>query len=71
MKALLGSKKFIVTIAGLITVIASKLFGLNIDETTTTQIIGAVMAYSVGQGIADSGKEAAKETAKAAAAVAK
>jgi uncharacterized membrane protein len=54
---LLKSKKFQMAIVGIIIVIASH-YGLNLDEGSLTKIIGVIIAYIAGQGLADFGKEA-------------
>ena len=59
LKGLLASKKFVAMIVGLIVIIVGKL-GLNLDPEAVTKVVGLIMAYIVGQGIADNGKEAAK-----------
>jgi len=61
-KALLGSKKFLVMLAGVIVAILAKV-GVPIDPDLVNQVVGLAAAYIVGQGIADHGKEAAKVTA--------
>lgn len=55
---LLGSKKFIATVAGLIITFAAK-YGLNLDPITVQEILAVLIAYIIGQGIADRGKSAA------------
>lgn len=59
LKDLLSSKK---AVAGLVAIAAIVLnaVGLPIPEDTLTQIVAVVMAYIVGQGFADIGKEAEK-----------
>jgi hypothetical protein len=51
-----GSKKAIASITG-IAVVGLKAIGVNIPEDSVLQIVGLIMAYVVGQGIADVGKE--------------
>ena len=58
-KGLLGSKKFIVTVSGLIATLLAK-YKFNVDPATIQYFVGLIIADVVGQGIADSGKEAAK-----------
>ena len=53
---LLRSKKFWMSIAGVVSVVLSKFFGLS--EETTMQIAGVIVAYVLGQGLADLGKSA-------------
>ena len=59
MRKLLGeiltSKKAIATIVAVLLVATNKI-GLNLPEEALTQIISAVAAYVVGQGMADFGK---------------
>ena len=62
-KGLLGSKKFAVTIAGLIGTLLAK-YKFNVDPQTIQYFVELVIAYLVGQGIADHGKEAAKINGK-------
>lgn len=66
--AILGSKKAVAAIATVIfTFLAPKLadLGITISEAELEKVIGIAIAYLVGQGIADSGKEAAKIKAAA------
>lgn len=56
---MMTSKKFIAMVAGFIVAVLAK-WKLNIDPETIQYLIGLVIAYIVGQGWADSGKEAAK-----------
>lgn len=60
--SLLGSKKFIATVGGIIVSLVAKT-GMNLPAEHVLGILGTVGAYVLGQGIADSGKEAAKITA--------
>ncbi len=59
MKEMLQSKKAIAAIAGLIVAAAGKV-GLGLDTETVMAIVSPIVAYIIGQGWADSGKEAAK-----------
>ena len=61
LKAALGSKKFLATVIGAITVAIGSAVGLS--EEQSMKIAGMIMAYLVSQGIADAGKE--KEKLKA------
>ena len=56
MKKLLKSKKFWMSVAGVLGVVLGETVG--IPEETTMQISGIVVAYIIGQGLADYGKEA-------------
>ena len=53
----LTSKKAIATIAGVLIVATNKI-GLNLPEEAVTQIVAAIAAYVVSQGLADFGKAA-------------
>ena len=55
-KELLSSKKAIAAAAGVLVVLAGR-FGLDLPEETAVQITGIVVAYLLGQGLADVGKE--------------
>ena len=59
LKYLLKSKKAIAGIAGALMILVGRL-GLDIDSELVTQFVSIVVAYIVGQGIADHGKEGAK-----------
>jgi hypothetical protein len=63
LKDLLASKKAIAGIAGAVMILVGRL-GLDIDSELVTQFVSIVVAYIVGQGIADYGKEGAKIEAK-------
>jgi hypothetical protein len=52
---ILTSKKAIATMAGVL-IVASNRIGLQLPEEAITQIIGAIAAYVVSQGLADFGK---------------
>ena len=56
---LLNSKKFVVMVAGMIVTFAAK-YKLNLDTITVETLVAALIAWVIGQGIADMGKEAAK-----------
>lgn len=57
-KSLLSSKKAAAMVAGVLMAAFGKKIGL--DEQAVTSIVATVIAYLVGQGIADHGKEAVK-----------
>ena len=61
-KDLLSSKKAIAAIVGVLMVLIGR-FGLDVDPELVTQVVSLVVAYIVGQGIADNGKAAATITA--------
>jgi len=56
---LLSSKKFIVMVSGLIVTALAK-YKLDLDPLMVQGMVGALIAWLLSQGIADSGKEAAK-----------
>ena len=56
--ALLTSKKFMAALAGLFVGFASKI-GLNLPAEDIVTLLSPIIAYIVGQGIADHGKEKA------------
>lgn len=60
MKDLLTSKKFQAAVIAVLAQIAAK-FGLELDEASALMLISPLIAYIVGQGVADLGKSAAKE----------
>ena len=51
----LTSKKAIATMAGVL-IVATNRIGLQLPEEAVTQIVGAIAAYVVSQGLADFGK---------------
>jgi len=67
--SLLGSKKFIAMLCGLIGLLILKVFKVSVDPQTVAEIVGLVASFIVGQGIADNGKDAAKVNAIASLAV--
>lgn len=58
-KELLTSKKFIVSVSGMIVALVAKL-GLELQTEDVAAIVSPVVAYVVAQGWADRGKEAEK-----------
>lgn len=52
--AIIKSKKFWVSVSGAVAVVLAKLVG--IPEDTTMQVAGIVIAYVLGQGLADINK---------------
>lgn len=56
--SLLKSKKFWVSISGVVAVIVSHLFGVG--ESAVLEVTGIVIALVLGQGLADLGKNATK-----------
>ena len=59
LKDMLGSKKAVAMIAGLIVSVAGK-YGLELPIEELTALLSPILAYIVGQGLADVGKERAK-----------
>lgn len=59
LKDMIGSKKAIAMIVGLIVSFAGK-YGLELPTEELTAILSPVLAYIVGQGVADAGKEKAR-----------
>jgi uncharacterized protein involved in cysteine biosynthesis len=53
----LSSKKFWAAVVGVVVVMVTN-FIPEIDETALTEIVTLIVAYIVGQGLADFGKEA-------------
>ena len=64
MKDAFASKKFLATVLGAVVVALGSVFGLSEDQTA--KVAGMVGAYILGQGLADQGKEKAKQEAKLA-----
>jgi hypothetical protein len=54
-KTMLGSKKFIAAVLACATWAAGKI-GWNVDDATLAGMISPILAYIVGQGLADSKK---------------
>jgi hypothetical protein len=54
---LLTSKKALAAVAGVI-IAATNRYGLQLPEEAVNQILAAVVAYVIGQGLADFGKAA-------------
>lgn len=57
---LLSSKKFKALVVGVILTIANDKLHLGLSEDTVQEAVAMLVAYMLGQGIADHGKEAAK-----------
>ena len=55
---LLGSKKFIAAVIGLVVALAAEV-GLELDTEAIMTIVSPIIAYILGQGVADIGKEKA------------
>lgn len=58
LKFIQSNKKASATIGGVLVVVLVNVF--DMDKTAAEYIVGLIMAYVVGQGIADHGKEKAK-----------
>ena len=58
-KDMLESKKAVAMIAGLVVSFAAK-YGLELPTAELTAVLSPVLAYILGQGVADAGKEKAK-----------
>lgn len=69
LSAIAGSKKAVAAVAAVLFVFLAPVLGkvgLTVTEDELQQVLGVVIAYLVGQGLADTGKERAKlEAAKA------
>lgn len=59
LKQLLSSKKLVAAAIGVIVAVGGRL-GLDLSTEDVALIVGPIVAYILGQGIADHGKEAAK-----------
>lgn len=70
LSAIAGSKKAVAAVAAVLFVFLAPILGkvgLTVTEDELQQVLGVAIAYLVGQGLADTGKERAKlEAAKAA-----
>lgn len=64
LKTLLTSKKFRAAIAGVVVALIAKL-GIELDTDAVAIIISPILAYIIGQGVADHGKSRAQEIVKA------
>ncbi|WP_066317013.1 hypothetical protein [Bacillus sp. FJAT-29814] len=53
MKKKLGSRKFLVTVAGVITVIANDYFDLGLDGESVLALVSVIAAYVLGQAHVD------------------
>ena len=58
-KGMFASKKFVAAIAGAIVALVAKL-GVEMETESVMAVITPILAFVVGQGIADAGKEAKK-----------
>lgn len=56
MKAKLGSRKFLVTLAGVITVVANNYFDLKLSNESVLGIVSMIAAYVLGQAHVDAKK---------------
>jgi hypothetical protein len=62
LKNAFASKKFLAAIIGVVVVAAGTAFGLSEDQSM--KIVALICTYVLGQGVADHGKEKAKELGK-------
>jgi hypothetical protein len=60
LKETLTSRKFLVTISGVIVVIGNDYFNLGLDKETVFSVVSLAASYILGQGIVDA-KKAQKE----------
>jgi hypothetical protein len=60
MREKLKSRKFLTTVAGIITVIANDLFDLGLDGDTILALVTLVAGYVLGEGYVD-GKKVEKD----------
>ena len=58
------SKKLLVSISGLVFMYLEKSFNLEVAPETKSHVVQIIMAYVVGQGVADLGKEKVKTEQK-------
>jgi len=59
LKDMLGSKKAVAMVVGLIVSLGGRI-GLELDSEALTVVLSPVLAYILGQGLADAGKEKAR-----------
>ena len=57
LKTMMGSKKFVAMLVGVIGTLMAKI-GWDVDAETIQNCVILIAGYCVGQGIADAGKEA-------------
>lgn len=62
-KELLRSKKFVTSIIATVVAVLGT-FGFHVDEASLAMVLSPFLAFIVGQGIADTGKEKAKTEEK-------
>ena len=67
LKQAFSSKKFLAAAIGCVVIALGSALGLSEDQST--KVAGLIVAYVLGQGMADHGKEKAREEAKLAAAL--
>jgi uncharacterized protein (DUF697 family) len=60
LKALLKSKKVQASFVGVTLVSVDKIFGLDLDPLVVAEIVTIIVAYIIGQGVADAGKHMKK-----------
>jgi hypothetical protein len=62
-KELLASKKFLAALIAIVVWVGGYA-GLDLSFEDVAPVVGVIIAYILGQGFADTGKEAAKERTK-------
>ena len=55
-KTMFGSKKFLASLCGVVVAVAAEA-GLNISTEALVAVMSPIVAYILGQGVADHGKE--------------
>lgn len=63
-KTLLTSKKFVAAVIGVAVGLIAKL-GIELDTDAVVIVVSPILAYIVGQGVADHGKSRAQEIVRA------
>lgn len=58
-KGMLGSKKFLASIVGMVVGLVAKL-GIELDTESVMACISPILMFILGQGVSDMGKEKAK-----------
>jgi hypothetical protein len=53
LKKKLSSRKFIITVSGVITVIANDYYNLGLDNQSVVTMVGLMASYVLGQGYVD------------------
>lgn len=58
LKALMKSKKLQASFVACTAIVLNDVFGFPVDPLTVAEFVAIIIAYVLGQGIADAGKEA-------------